>query len=70
MKMKKLVLSLVIALAVVLFPRVVSAAPSASNWQLYCGDISETVSKEDPVYCYLIAQITNDGKDTISRTIT
>jgi hypothetical protein len=70
MKTKNLILMLVIALAVVLFPGVVAAAPSASNWQLYCGDVSDTVSKEEPVYCYLIAEITNEGNVGIYGALT
>ncbi len=70
MKKKNLILMLAVLLAVVLFPGVVSAAPSASNWQLYCGDVSDTVTKGEPVYCYLIAEITNEGNVGIYGALT
>ena len=70
MEKKNLILMVAILLTVVLFPGVVSAAASASNWQLYCGDVSDTVSKEEPIYCYLIAEITNEGNTGIYGALT
>ncbi len=58
---KKNILLMFVLLVAVLLPRVVFAAGTASNWGVYCGDINKTVSKEDPVYCYLYAQIDNDA---------
>ena len=59
---KKNILLMFVLLVAVLLPRVVSAAGTANNWEIYCGDVNKTVSKEDPVRCYLIAEITNDAE--------
>lgn len=59
--MKKRNIIFVFALLLtILLPKLVSAAPSSQSWEVYCGDIGKTVSREDPVRCYLITQITND----------
>ena len=59
--MKKRNIIFVFALLLtILLPKLVSAAPSAQSWEVYCGDIGKTVSREEPVRCYLITQITND----------
>ena len=50
---------IIVLLGIVLLPRVVSAAPQSSDWQLYCGD--KEVSKEESVKCYLIAIITEEN---------
>ncbi len=59
--MKKRNIIFVFALLLtILLPKLVSAAPSSQSWEVYCGDIGKTVTREDPVRCYLITQITND----------
>ena len=58
--MKRKNILFVLALLVsMLIPGIVNAA--ASNWGVYCGDINKTVSKEDPVRCYLYANIDSSG---------
>jgi len=70
MKKRNLILMVAVLLAVVLFPGVVNAAGTARNWQLYCGDVSDTVTKGEPVYCYLIAEIENEGNLGIYGALT
>ena len=58
-KMKNLLLIAAFTLCVTLLPNYVNAAPSATNFKVYCG--SSKIATGDTTNCYLLAQINEEG---------
>ena len=59
-KIKNILLILTFTLCVIVLPNYINAAPSASNFKLYCG--ASQIATGQTTNCYLLAKITEDNQ--------